>query len=72
MLTKSRSVLRIVAEDLSQVDENVVAFSNFDDPTIESPVLRTTTISRRDWESMGEPDTITVTVEPGDTIGLDT
>lgn len=51
---------------LKSSDSEVVTFDDRDpnDPTY--PMTKTIALSRTSFEELGEPDTITVTIEPGD------
>ena len=43
----------------------------FIEPLDELGDARGINLCRRDWDDMGSPDTITVTIEPGDTLNRD-
>lgn len=48
---------------------DTVTFGHRHDPD-EPDRFRMITIDREVWEDMGTPDTITITIEPGDTINV--
>lgn len=58
-LVKARSVL-----DLDFAGTHYVTFSSRDEDT--GHVLRSATFSAQDYEDMGRPEQVTITIEPGD------
>jgi len=44
----------------------VVGWEAFEESLDETGIIRTQMMSRPDWLDMGEPQVITVTIEPGD------
>jgi len=66
-MTRSASVLtKITNNDKTML----VTFQSIDHdaPAKDRGRSRYCSIERADWEDMGSPETITVTVEPGDTL----
>lgn len=64
-LSRTRSVL---TRSTTKGDEPYAVqwFASADDDT--SAVLREVYVDRQTFEDLGEPDTITVSIEPGDTL----
>jgi hypothetical protein len=58
MLTKQRHLLDKATEDAAHV-----LFNREDS---DEPVYHSWSMRRDDWEEMGSPETITITIEPGD------
>jgi hypothetical protein len=61
MLSKSRSILKL---EKNGVSANSADFCNRDDDTQQ--IYYEVILPRSQWDEMGEPDTITITIEPGD------
>jgi hypothetical protein len=61
MMTKTMKVLHLVD---AKLDEDLAVFSREPDEPGDIPAVVELPVA--DWLDMGEPDVITVTVEPGD------
>ena len=62
-LTRQRSILRLIGSP-PDVSRFVTTLDQDEDP----PTIRTWDVPRADWEDMGRPSVITLTVEPGDAL----
>jgi hypothetical protein len=60
MLIKSQRVL-----EWRQRDGGVVLFDNEDEDTLQSDATQVY-IPESDWEAFGKPESVTVTIQPGD------
>lgn len=60
--TKSRSILH-----KSSVTSQLASFGRAEEENPEdNGTVRILVLAREDWEDMGQPETITITIEPGD------
>lgn len=62
MLEKQRKVLQVA---IINIPDGQVTFGHEDEESVDGWALHYG-MSTDDWEEMGAPDTITVTIEPGD------
>lgn len=67
-MARTRQVLNLV--NVPRGVEVVARFfrEHADDPSDDTLGLEYIEIERSEWEDLGEPETITVTVEPGNTL----
>lgn len=63
VVTKCRCTLKVVHIDAASVVFGTPVATPVDDPF---PHVNTLSLTRSEWEEMGKPKRITVTVEPGD------
>ena len=63
MLTKQRVIM--------DADFANAEYIQFTEQLDEPGFARTVRLARRDWDDMGEPETITLTIDPGDLLNDD-
>lgn len=70
MMTMTRMVM--VRVSVNKIGKHLIAFRNSDfrEPEEDRGHFRSVYIHQVDWEELGSPDEITVTIEPGDKLNV--
>lgn len=65
MISKSTLVL-----NYNFYTDQEVTFDNYDEDNLTNPHYLDIIITRRLWEDLGSPESITITIEPGDKLNV--